>query len=263
MPAGRPRKGIYRNCLNCERSFYLSQSHAYNKKIKFCSTKCYHKFRHSQTLRHRPKCIVCNKPLGPHRKCFCSMKHRRHYQKSHRIEPINCKCKTCGKIVKRYPYEMKLGLGKYCSFKCRGLGHRRRINKKCIHCGEKFWTWLKNHEDPQRGKYCSRLCFMKHYPKSALEDRVELLLNKHKIPFTREFKVGRFHLDFLIGERIDLECDGEFYHSLPEAAKKDKRRDHILKKMGYRIIRLSGKSITKNPERCLNRITRMIEKMEE
>jgi very-short-patch-repair endonuclease len=104
---------------------------------------------------------------------------------------------------------------------------------------------------------------MKHYPKSALEDRVELLLNKHKIPFTREFKVGRFHLDFLIGERIDLECDGEFYHSLPEAAKKDKRRDHILKKMGYRIIRLSGKSITKNPERCLNRITRMIEKMEE
>jgi len=263
MPAGRPRKGIYRNCLNCERSFYLSQSHAYKKKIKFCSVRCYNIFKHTRTVERRPKCIVCSKPVERQRKKFCSRQHYWRYYRQHRPKSINCKCKTCGKTIKRRRLEIEYGLGKYCSFKCRGLGRRRRINKKCIHCGKKFWTWLCHHKDPQRGKYCSRLCFMKHYPKSSLEDIVELLLNKYKIPFTREFKVGRFHLDFLIGERIDLECDGEFYHSLPVAIEKDKRRDYKLKEMGYQIIRLSGQAITRTPDKCLYEIQHMMSTIEQ
>jgi len=32
--------------------------------------------------------------------------------------PIICKCKYCGKIFKKYPYDVEHGRGKYCSKKC-------------------------------------------------------------------------------------------------------------------------------------------------
>lgn len=49
--------------------------------------------------------------------------------------------------------------------------------------------------------------------------------------------VGR--VDFLIGDRLVLEVDGRRYHSDDVAFGNDRRRDRVLTRLGYRILRIT------------------------
>ncbi|CAN5547821.1 hypothetical protein BH10ACT6_BH10ACT6_14760 [soil metagenome] len=55
--------------------------------------------------------------------------------------------------------------------------------------------------------------------------------------------VGR--VDFLIGERLVVEIDGEQYHSDSRAFEADRRRDALLSAMGYRVLRFSFRQVMK------------------
>lgn len=49
--------------------------------------------------------------------------------------------------------------------------------------------------------------------------------------------VGR--VDFLIGRRLVVEIDGAAYHTDPAAFERDRRRDALLSRLGYRVLRFS------------------------
>ena len=53
--------------------------------------------------------------------------------------------------------------------------------------------------------------------------------------------VGR--VDFLFGERLVIEIDGEEYHSDPVAFEADRRRDALLSAWGYRVLRFSYRQV--------------------
>ena len=53
--------------------------------------------------------------------------------------------------------------------------------------------------------------------------------------------VGR--VDFLIGTRLVIEVDGANYHTDPERFEADKRRDAVLSRLGYRVLRFSYKQV--------------------
>ena len=78
------------------------------------------------------------------------------------------------------------------------------------------------------------------------ETRVE------EYPIAAEFRserlFGTYRADFyLLDHAIDLECDGTHWHSGPEAAAKDRKRDKYFQTLGIRVIRLKQKAIEKNP----------------
>jgi very-short-patch-repair endonuclease len=63
--------------------------------------------------------------------------------------------------------------------------------------------------------------------------------------------VGR--VDFYLPEfDIVIECDGDYWHSLPEKKEKDYIRNERLKKLGYIVLRFLGSEIKKNLKKCLN-----------
>ncbi|MCD6311033.1 MAG: DUF559 domain-containing protein [Elusimicrobia bacterium] len=95
-----------------------------------------------------------------------------------------------------------------------------------------------------------------------MDDILADMLSKNKIPFKREFVVKRkngkiFRLDFALqGARglIDAECDGYRWHSQKQQRIKDKLRDTELKKLGWKIIRISENELLKKPAAVLKKI---------
>lgn len=79
---------------------------------------------------------------------------------------------------------------------------------------------------------------------SRLEVAVQQLLNILGIEYITEHRVGRYVVDmFVPARRLVIECDGEYWHSLPGVAEKDARRDRELHAAGYTVVRLPEKEI--------------------
>jgi very-short-patch-repair endonuclease len=103
------------------------------------------------------------------------------------------------------------------------------------------------------------------YDTSPLEEKMYLEMKKREIAAERQVYVkvnNRFYcLDFGIfckkGD-IDLECDGEKYHVLPEALAKDRERNNELTSFGWRVLRFSGREINRTIKNCFKTIERTI-----
>ena len=65
---------------------------------------------------------------------------------------IKVVCGICGKTFLVHPYRLREKVA-YCSFKCSGVGRRKRINASCQHCGKRFLTYPRK---PKR--FCSLAC---------------------------------------------------------------------------------------------------------
>jgi len=99
------------------------------------------------------------------------------------------------------------------------------------------------------------------YDTSPLEEKMYLEMKKRKIWAERQVyvRVGEknFCLDFEIPchkGKIDVECDGEAYHTLPEALAKDRQRNNQLNSLGWNALRFSGKEINRTLRECLRTI---------
>lgn len=103
------------------------------------------------------------------------------------------------------------------------------------------------------------------YDTSPLEDKMYQIMKKEKINAERQVYVkvnNQFYcLDFGIfckKGNIDVECDGEKYHILPEALARDRQRNNQLTSYGWRVLRFSGKEIYHSIQRCLGLIKKTI-----
>ena len=101
---------------------------------------------------------------------------------------------------------------------------------------------------------------------NPLEDLTASGLKKRKTIFSREYIVSlkngrRYRLDFAFfrkNGKLDVECDGEKWHSAKKQRFLDKRRDRILKRRGWKILRFGEKEITGDMDKCLDKITRKL-----
>ena len=66
-------------------------------------------------------------------------------------------CEICGKAFRTFPSEIKIGQGRFCSRKCKGIAQSTRIERECEICGKSFsvgrYFVAKGH-----GRYCSLPC---------------------------------------------------------------------------------------------------------
>ena len=90
---------------------------------------------------------------------------------------------------------------------------------------------------------------------SSIERLIADELIKRKIVFGHNKPVGRYWADFIIGDLV-VECDGWYWHK--DLKEHDKKKDLGIKKLGYKILRLSESKIKKSPSKCVDRIIKII-----
>jgi len=76
-------------------------------------------------------------------------------------------------------------------------------------------------------------------------------------------KIGhkRFRLDFAIihdGRRVAVECDNEKAHAGKAARRRDRAKDVVLRRAGWRVMRFKERDIIERPAQCLKRIRRVM-----
>lgn len=94
---------------------------------------------------------------------------------------------------------------------------------------------------------------------SSLERKVyDALLQKGYNPRT-QVRCGKYRIDVALPQyRIAIECDGEYWHSSPEAKRNDSRKNYFLKKNGWIVCRFKGRAIQQNMEYVMTKIEEKI-----
>jgi very-short-patch-repair endonuclease len=89
---------------------------------------------------------------------------------------------------------------------------------------------------------------------NGLEARVKFALDELGIEYQPAFGIGNRRFDFRVGHTL-IEVDGGQYHELGN--KRDKVKEKLAKKAGYKILRLDEKLVKSQPlklRRCLNQL---------
>ena len=90
---------------------------------------------------------------------------------------------------------------------------------------------------------------------SSIEIKVRQLLDELGIKYQINQQIGYYYPDILIEDRkLIIECDGDYWHNLPDKKKHDKRRDWYLRNQGYRVVRFWEHEINNDLEIVGNQI---------
>jgi len=114
------KNGEYRNCLTCDKEFYVQRAKLNRGGGKYCSVECRGKDKRNGELRI---------------------------------------CKTCRKEFYAYSKKIEKGEGIYCSTKCSILGRKEGKEITCPVCGKVFYVPKHRFNKKTYPKYCSLDCF--------------------------------------------------------------------------------------------------------
>jgi very-short-patch-repair endonuclease len=99
------------------------------------------------------------------------------------------------------------------------------------------------------------------FHESPLEDKLWYEFKKSGIDAERQYYIseerGRYCLDFAIfceKGKIDVECNGDTWHSQPETIVRDNARNNFLTSRGWSVLRFSSKDISGNISECLDKV---------
>ncbi|MCX8015367.1 MAG: DUF559 domain-containing protein [candidate division WOR-3 bacterium] len=100
---------------------------------------------------------------------------------------------------------------------------------------------------------------------SVIEEKMYKHLKKEEIDAERQYFVTDtekpYCLDFAIfckSGKINVECDGEKYHSSKQNVIRDRKRNNDLTSKGWLILRYSGREINYNIKNCIKQIKQAI-----
>jgi very-short-patch-repair endonuclease/endogenous inhibitor of DNA gyrase (YacG/DUF329 family) len=176
-----------------------------------------------------------------------------------------------------------------CSAVCAHIKARKHHGERATHC-EICGKELTRRQISLRNHYCSRVCnaarlrswhqmpenkaFMRdHGARLALEGQhaptsIEIAmmaaLDATGIRYVYQFPISNsygliFSCDFGFPEaRVIVECDGDYWHSLPNVQERDKRKDAYLKAAGYTVLRFSEREIHQDVESCVQAILKLL-----
>lgn len=206
-------------CEQCGEDF----SEPGNRPRRFCSRACYELGR---TERVTKTCPVCNKPFTVSTKV------------ADRFTVCSWECRTAGTTYADCPrcgkrFNNKRGIMKHCSEECR----RPAFLMDCENCGA---TFRRVPSDTDR-RFCCFACYRSFTGETTPERLVREALDAANLDYQREWRVGRYSLDFaVLSVLLNIEVDGDYWHSDPA---KDQRRDETLKAFGWTTLRLSESKI--------------------
>lgn len=276
------------SCEQCGKSKTVKRTYYNKSKRHFCSVKCARNFEYPETntIRTTIICLSCGKekfvkyspnsrPIPKFCSRSCTNKFYKIGNKNTAKEKIYLTCAVCGKEMVTNPAR-KL-TKKYCSYKCLGVGNgtkRKTTNEQkvkngtmvlrtCKYCEKEFYihTCKVNRIDQNAGIFCSRSCtrmynnqlYNQNKPPTSIELTIQNKLMEFGISHTTQLRQYIYLIDIAIeNHKIAIECDGDYWHSLPKAKERDKRKDKYLKSKGWKVIRFSETNINNNLSWCLS-----------
>lgn len=212
-------------CIECGIEFRRRRT----KYPEFCSQNCQHR-----SIRIEKHCGSCGDSfsVSPTKKDkgFCSAGC---YEASIKGEYPAIPCNRCGKQFRRtHPGR------KYCCEECR----RPPLVLNCAECGEGFRcvpAYSRYRAGRSSRRFCSFACYRKHTGETAPERTVRLCLESLGLSFVQEYQVKTFSIDFYLPSfSLGIEVDEPYWHDPIKG--KDSRRDNVLARLGYRIVRLDA-----------------------
>lgn len=99
---------------------------------------------------------------------------------------------------------------------------------------------------------------------SGIETLVWRMLRSRRIAAARQARIaGVGKVDFVVGDRLVIEVDGEAYHTDPVAFENDRRRDTELAIRGFRTLRFSYAQVRNDISRVEEAITASLRGVDE
>jgi very-short-patch-repair endonuclease len=187
------------------------------------------------------------------------------------------KCFVCNKDFHAPPSAIKRGT-KCCSVECRNKARKGsnsgskhynwqggEIVKSCLVCKKDF-TVKREQEKRTGAKFCSLNCrsiYNVRYKHGSINTDIERIIEKIliglKIYYRKQVSIDGIALvDFLVDTNKIIQCDGDYWHSLPLTIERDKRQDAYLRTHGYTILRLKGSEIKKQKQLCIDKINSIL-----
>lgn len=129
------------------------------------------------------------------------------------------------KVVPRKPFteEHKKNMKK--SF------NKPECKKKRSEAQKKYWSKVPKKERTKRTS--KGLSSIKNYKTSSIEIKIMKELDKLNIPYVHQKPIsnGKFIADFMLPKhKIIIECNGDYWHSLPNRIERDKQIEEYVKK---------------------------------
>jgi very-short-patch-repair endonuclease/ribosomal protein S27E len=163
-------------------------------------------------------------------------------------------CEVCGRTLIFTPSRMAKG-GRFCSKRCEGEGRqgvprKERITLRCEQCRQTFLRLPSLSKNKGRLiRFCSYSCYRLYRGETGPEKCVREALDALQIPYEQEYKVRRYSIDFYLSLRgVALEVDGDYWHGMPAAIERDRRRDAYLLRRGIQTVRLKETEIRAAPD---------------
>ncbi len=179
---------------------------------------------------------------------FCSASCARKYKTEHNTKKLTCShCKLEFILKNSAAARTNRKQGIFCSKTCMDTSRYRRKDYVCKKCGKIFSV---NIGSQNKNIFCSRDCYIKDGGKrTSIEIFVEEIINEQKIEYETQKSIKNKELwtyvDFFFQPKICLYVDGDYWHSLPENAKRDKYNNETLPKYNYIVIRIKESEIKK------------------
>lgn len=240
---------VERVCRHCGDTFLCVRSRVAEGYGKYCSRSCY----------------LAGHSAGDQKK---------------KLEPATCQ--RCGKITYHEAFWAKRR--KFCSRKCTSLhaadlklATNRYTTKVCEHCHSEFQILI-SRAFRGKGRFCSRDCLNASSFRrvngvttwnniancgTSIENAIEeILCGLHVAYETQKPLLELTIADFFVEPDLVIFADGDYWHALPGADRRDQTANAFLAVAGYRVLRFSESRINREISAICQEIAEAIEQGE-
>jgi len=90
---------------------------------------------------------------------------------------------------------------------------------------------------------------------TKIEIAIQDELRRRGITFKKHVVLlGKYQVDLLLKEKLDVECDGIYWHNYPHGTEKDRIRVKELTSAGFVVLRFWGSEIREDVNSCVDKI---------
>ena len=169
---------------------------------------------------------------------------------------IKTYCKICKKKIRN---KSKIRGLHFCSMKCSIQYTKLKNTRHCKNCGKSF---IMKRSRIKTQIFCSRQCSgiwtaknLVKFRDTSIELMIEQELKKRNISYQKQVPILTTAIvDFLLPNKIIIQCDGNFWHSRKINKGKDIAQDTVLQFNGYKVYRFTETEIKKSAKRCLEKV---------
>lgn len=232
-----------RHCAQC--GLQLSQredeSHYYFRKRLFCDKTCANRHKNDQ-VRGKPNPRLAGVNNGMWGKTH-TVAARMKQSEAARAHPLTAE-------QQQQASTSRTGLK-------RSSATRARMSKSRL----AYWENMSPAERARRREqFLQRMPMRPRFRRTNIERMIAQELDANDIQYEWNAPLlGRFCVDFLLRDYpIVIECDGEYWHSLPETQKRDEAKNVAVVAAGYTLFRFSEREIRHDAKACIERVVNVL-----